>query len=407
MSGEPVCSFSALRGRKLHLGVCGSVAAYKAAEVMRHLQKLGVAVSVTLTEAGARFITPLTFEALGATQVYTHMFGQDEGVLFGHLLPGQIADAFVIAPATATTLARLATGLADDMLAAQALAFPGPLVLAPAMNPRMWSNPVTQQNISLLRQRGAVIVQPLSGTVACGDSGEGKLAEISEICLAAAAALLPNDMAGKVVLLTLGPTREQWDGVRVWTNLSTGRMGAALAQAAYLRGASVHALAGPGVPPLPEGVHRHDVVSARQMFAKAQELWAMADIGIFTAAVADFSPNPFGPDKFKKSAVGERMSIDFLPNPDILANLASKAAPHQRLLGFAAETGNLAEQVHEKLRRKQVHLLAGNLVGQPDSGFGSQTNSMFVLDHAGREESWPTMSKADVAWRLLDWLLTL
>ena len=407
MSGEAVCPFSALRGRKLHLGVCGSVAAYKAAEVMRHLQKLGVSVSVTLTEAGARFVTPLTFEALGATQVYTRMFGQDEGALFGHLLPGQIADAFVIAPATATTLARLAAGLADDMLAAQALAFSGPLVLAPAMNPRMWSNPATQQNISLLRQRGAAIVQPLSGTVACGDSGEGKLAEISEICLAAAAALLPKDMAGKVVLLTLGPTREQWDGVRVWTNLSTGRMGAALAQAAYLRGASVHALAGPGVPSLPEGVQRHDVVSARQMFAKAQELWPMADIGIFTAAVADFSPNPFGPDKFKKSTVGERMSIDFLPNPDILANLASKAAPHQRLLGFAAETDNLAEQVHEKLRRKQVHLLAGNLVGQPDSGFASQTNSMFVLDHAGREESWPTMSKADVAWRLLDWLLTL
>ena len=403
----PFHSFSALQGRRLHLGVCGSVAAYKAIELMRELQKLGVAVSVTLTESAARFITPLTFESLGAEAVYTRMFGQDDGVRFGHLAPGQVADAFMIAPATATTLARLASGLADDMLAAQALAFDGPLVLAPAMNPRMWSHPATQHNVSLLRQRGAIIIQPASGQVACGDSGQGKLADLPELVLAGARALLPKDMTGKTVLLTLGPTREQWDGVRVWTNLSTGLMGACLAHAAWLRGAHVHALAGPGVPWLPAGVTRHDVTSARQMFVRAQDLWSQADIGIFTAAVADFYPEPFGAAKFKKSAANDGFDIHFSPNPDILATLAATAQPWQRILGFAAESGNLEEQARDKMRRKKAHMLVGNLISAPDSGFAVPSNRVFVCDISGREENWPTLSKADVAWRLLNWLLTL
>ena len=400
-------AFSALKGRKLHLGVCGSVAAYKAVELMRMLQKLGVSVSVTLTDSACRFIAPLTFQSLGAEMVYTRMFGQDDGVQFAHLLPGQIADAFMIAPATATTLARLAAGLADDMLAAQALAFEGPLVLAPAMNPRMWSNPATQHNVALLRQRGTAFVQPASGKVACGDNGQGKLADLPELALAAAKALLPQDMAGKTLLLTLGPTQEQWDGVRVWTNLSTGLMGACIAHAAYLRGASVHALAGPGVPWLPPGVQRHDVTSARQMFDKAMELWPQADLGVFTAAVADFYPEPFGKAKFKKDAATSGFDIRFLPNPDILAALAAEAHPRQRILGFAAESDNLVEHARAKMRRKKAHMIAGNLISDPESGFAVSSNKVFVCDNSGREEDWPTLSKADVAWRLLDWLLTL
>ena len=399
--------FSSLNGRKLHLGVTGSVAAYKSIELMRALQKLGVSVSVTLTESAARFITPLTFEALGADIVYTTMFGQDEGTLFGHLLPGQVAHAYMVAPATAATLARLASGMADDMLAAQVLAFEGPLVLAPAMNPRMWNNPATQHNISMLRQRGATIVQPDSGKVACGDSGQGKLADTAELVLAALRALLPQDMSGKTVLLTLGPTREQWDAVRVWTNLSTGLMGACLAHAAHLRGASVHALAGPRVPWLPADVHRYDVTSARQMFSKALELWPQANLGIFTAAVADFYPEPFGQGKFKKHNADQGLDIHFSPNPDILANLAANANSRQRILGFAAESDNLVAHAKSKLQRKKAHMIAGNLVGSPNSGFASANNSMFVCDHTGREEHWPTAPKADVAWRLLDWLLTL
>jgi phosphopantothenoylcysteine decarboxylase/phosphopantothenate--cysteine ligase len=374
---------------------------------MRALQKIGVRVSVTLTEAGARFITPLTFASLGAETVYTRMFAPGDGSHFDHLLPGQWADAFMIAPATATTLARLASGMADDMLAAQALAFSGPLVVAPAMNPRMWSNVATQDNLRLLRQRGARVVPPQSGAVACGDSGQGKLAEIPELVAAAAQALLPQDMAGKSVLVTLGPTREQWDAVRVWTNPSTGLMGACLVCAAWLRGAVVHALAGPGAPLLPAGVQRHDVLSARQMYEKALEIWPQADFGVFASAVADFYPEPFGDEKFKKENADSGLCIRFLPNPDILATLAAAARPDQRILAFAAETDALPERSREKLRRKKAHLLAGNLLTEPDSGFAVASNRMFVCDHAGREEDWPVLSKADVAWRLLDWLLTL
>lgn len=399
--------FSALQGRKLHLGVCGSVAAYKAVELMRALQKRGVGVSVTLTESATRFIAPLTFESLGAETVYTRMFGQDQGLTFGHLAPGQVADAFMIAPATATTLARLAGGMADDMLAAQALAFDGPLVLAPAMNPRMWNHPATRRNVSVLQQRGAHVVQPDSGTAACGDTGQGRLADLPELALAAAKALLPQDLVGQTILLTLGPTREQWDDVRGWTNLSTGLMGACLAHAACLRGAFVHAVAGPGAPWLPAGVQRHDVTSARQMFDKALELWPWADYGIFTAAVADFYPEPFGKGKFKKQGAGSGFDIRFLPNPDILATLAAEAHPRQRILGFAAESDNLDDHAREKLRRKKAHMIAGNLVSAPDSGFAVSSNRMFVCDVNGREEHWPTLSKADVAWRLLDWLSTL
>lgn len=395
-----------LQGKRLHLGVCGSVAAYKAVELLRLLQKAGMDLGVTLTGAACRFIQPLSFSSLGADPVYTDMFRQGDDP-FAHLEPGRTAEAFIVAPATAATIARLAQGLADDMLSAQALAFAGPLILAPAMNPRMWDHPATRANIALLRNRGALVVEPGVGLAACGDSGQGRLAELSDIVFAVARALLPQDYADKTVLLTLGPTREAWDDVRVWTNRSTGRMGAALALAAWLRGARVLAVAGPGVPALPSAVERHDVQSARQMLAAAEGLWPQADYGLFCAAVADFSPEPFGGGKFKKSGAEDGFSMHFTANPDILATLSARAAPHQRLLGFAAETENLEDRTRSKLMRKKAHMLAGNRVGVDGSGFASADNIMFVCDRAGREEHWPSMSKDEVAWRLLDWLSTL
>lgn len=401
-------TFPALRGRRLHLGVCGSVAAYKAVEVMRALQKVGVQVSVTLTESAGRFITPLTFRSLDAAAVYTAMFDdQDDASRFAHLEPGQFAHAMLVAPATATSMARFAAGMADEILAAQVLAFAGPVVLAPAMNPRMWGSRATQSNVARLEERGFAFVLPSSGLVACGDTGQGKLADVHDIVAAAAAALCPQDLSGKTVLVTLGPTREQWDGVRVWTNLSTGTMGACLAIAAYLRGANVIAVAGPGVPRLPGAVRRVQVASAREMFEAASTHWPDADYGIFTAAVADYRPAPFGDDKFKKHAAAEGLSIDFLPNADILATLAAKAGPGQKLLGFAAETRDLEQASKQKLHAKNAHIIAGNIVGRPDSGFAASTNAMFICDRQGREEHWPHCEKTDAAWRLLDWLLTL
>ena len=404
---EALCSFSALRGKKVHLGVCGSVAAYKSVDLMRCLQRLGLGVSVCLTDAACRFISPLTFSALGADPVYTAMFGQDDGQNFAHLNPGGVADVFLVAPATAATLARLACGMADDLLSAQCLAFHGPLVLAPAMNPRMWTHAATQRNAEVLRQRGLVFAGPDCGPVACGETGEGKMTEAYTIVQAVLQTLCPQDYAEKKVLVTLGPTRENFDGVRYWTNASTGLMGACLVHALSLRGAQVHALAGPGVPRLPAQVTRVDVDSAKEMFEAARDTWPAMDAGIFSAAVADFSPLPHGSGKFKKQDNAQGFSLQFTPNPDILATLGKVAAPHQRLLGFAAETSNLEAASRDKLRRKKAHLLAGNYVGRPDSGFASSNNTMFVCDANGREEQWPVQSKADVAWRLLDWLLTL
>lgn len=397
--------FSALQSKRVHLGVCGSVAAYKAVELLRLMQKLGLSVSVTLTESASRFITPLTFESLGADPVYTQMFGQDDGIRFAHLQPGRTAHAMVIAPATATTLARLAAGLADDMLAAQALAFPGPLVIAPAMNPHMWQHAATQANIALLTERGCCVIPPASGLVACGDSGQGKLADVEAILLQTVCKLVPQDMAGHTVLVTLGPTREPWDGVRYWTNGSTGRMGASFVYAAYLRGAVVHAVTGPGTPPLPADVHRHNVTTAREMFSAAEAVWDDCTLGVFTAAVADFSPVRYGSAKFKKDASSEGFSLSFTPNADILATLGSRAASHQKLLGFAAETTDLEISALRKLQSKKAHIIAGNYLDSPESGFASATNRVYVCDRNGRTEQWPVLEKEEVAWRLLDWLL--
>lgn len=399
--------FEAFEGQRVHLGICGSIAAYKAVELMRLLQRLGLNCSATLTSGAMRFICPLTFASLGAEPVYTAMFGQDDGQIFAHLQPGRSARAMLVAPATATTIARLAAGLADEILSAQALAFSGPLIIAPAMNPQMFSHPATQANLQLLAGRGCRVVQPDPGVVACGDDGIGKLAPLGEIAFATATALVQQDLEGKNVLVTLGPTSEPWDGVRVWTNRSTGRMGAALVMAAALRGASVHAVAGPGVPALPACVNRIDVHTAREMFEASLKLWPDCDYGVFSAAVADFSPVPIGSAKFKKAESPEGFDISFAPNPDILATLSSAATPGQRLLGFAAESGDIERAARQKRERKRAHLLAANDIGSDDSGFGTGTNRMFVVDQNGREESWPVLSKEDVAWRLLTWLSTL
>ena len=406
-SMESHLCFTPPQGARLHLGVCGSVAAFRALDLLRHWRACGVAVSATLTPAARRFVTPLSFEALGASPVYGDMFDANTGS-FAHLEAGQIAQAMVIAPATASTLARLAHGFADEMLACQALAHQGPLVLAPAMNPRMWSHPATQASAALLAERGAHIVVPASGGVACGDEGQGRLADIREIHLAGLKALYPQDMAGMRIMLTLGPTREQWDAVRFWSNPSSGVMGASLAVAAWLRGAEVDAVCGPGCPWLPSEIRRHEVVGARQMFEVAQALWPSIHCGIFAAAVADFSPEAHGPEKFKKTDAAGGFSIKFAPNPDILQTLAAQRHPGQKLVGFAAETADdLSAAVRRKLLLKGADIVVGNRIGQEGTGFGTSTNAVHVADATGREEQWPLMPKTEVAWRICSWLLQM
>ena len=399
--------FNSFQGARLHLGVCGSVAAFRALDLLRHWQACGVAVSATLTPSARRFVTSLSFEALGASPVYGDMYDAHAGP-FAHLEAGQIAQAMVIAPVTASTLARLAHGLADEMLACQALAHQGTLVLAPAMNPRMWNHPATQASVALLTERGACFVMPANGSVACGDEGQGKLADPREIYLAGLKALSPQDMAGLCVMVTLGPTREQWDAARFWSNPSSGVMGASCAVAAWLRGAEVDAVCGPGSPWLPADIRRHNVVGARQMFDVAQALWPSAHYGVFTAAVADFSPEPYGSEKFKKTGAAKGFSLQFTPNPDILQTLAARRRPDQKIVGFAAEASDdLGSAVRRKLRAKGADLVVGNRIGQEGAGFGVPTNVALAADASGREEEWPLMLKTEVAWRICSWLLRL
>jgi phosphopantothenoylcysteine decarboxylase/phosphopantothenate--cysteine ligase len=399
--------FNVLEAARLHLGVCGSAAAFRALDLLRYWQAGGIAVSVTLTPSARRFVTPLSFEALGASPVYGDMFDAHAGP-FAHLEAGKIAQAMVIAPATANTLARLAHGLADDMLACQALAHQGPLVLAPAINPRMSSHPATQASVALLTERGARLVMPESGSVACGDEGQGRLADLREIYLAGLKALSVQDMAGMRAMITLGPTREQWDAARFWSNPSSGVMGASCAVAAWLRGAEVDAVCGPGSPWLPAGIRRYDIAGAGQMFDAALALWPSAHCGIFTAAVADFAPEPYGSEKFKKAGAAKGFSLKFTPNPDILQTLAARRRPDQKVVGFAAEaSGDLGAAVRSKLQTKGADLVVGNRIGQEGAGFGSPTNVAHVADAAGREEEWPLMPKTEAAWRICSWLLRL
>ncbi len=403
---------SHLRGKGIHLGVCGSIAAFRAPDLVRWWCKNAVHVSVTLTDAAQRFIAPLTFEALGATPIYTDMWEKDS--LFGHLEPGQNAHAMVIAPASASTLAQLARGDAHTLLACQALAFDGPLLVAPSMNPRMWNHAATQENMHILRSRGVEIIMPDCGNTACGDQGQGRLADLRHIWLASLKALTEQDMQGKKVMLTLGPTREPWDAVRFWSNPSTGTMGMALAITAWLRGAQVHAICGPEAHKAsytPPNVHIYKVNTAQDMYNAAADLWADMDMGFFTAAVADYAPIPptlGSAAKFKKDTAQEGLHIDFSTNIDILRTLGTQKKAGQKILGFAAETVDSTEAmlhtVRQKLLRKNADLLAGNNIAAAGSGFGTDTNAMFVVDKHGRQEVWPTLSKLEVAWRLCSWL---
>lgn len=414
MKNSPFARSTRFRGRKIHLGVCGSVACYRALDLLRQWKGMDIHVSATLTAGARHFVTPLLFESLGALPVYTDMFsdagGQD---MFAHLEPGQSADCMVVAPASADALSRLAQGSAAEMLAAQALAFDGPLVVAPAMNPRMWAHAATQANVATLLARGVHLVTPGSGGTACGDNGTGRLAPLADIFHTLLACLAPQDMAGRKVMVTLGPTREQWDGVRYWSNPSSGRMGAALATCAALRGAEVTAICGPGVAlTMPNTVRRVDVTSAADMFAAAKDIWPRMDVGMFTAAVADFAPVPPAGDnsqKFKKADAPDGFDIHFTPNADILGGLSRRA--EQKVLAFAAETtadmAALLPLAHAKRERKGAHVLAANRVNSSESGFGTDNNSVAVVDASGREAIWPSQSKADVAWNLCTQLLEL
>lgn len=393
-------AFDTFHGKRVQLGVTGSVAAYKALELTRAFSRLHLQVGATLTASAQKFVTPLSLGTLGADPLHTDLFLGGEN--FDHLEPG-CADVFVVAPATANILAKMAHGIADDILSCQLLAYAGPTLVAPAMNPRMWSNAATQSNIRTLIERGVRLIGPACGDVACGDTGAGRLAELDDIFIQTLAALAPQDLAGQRIMLTLGPTREYFDKARFWSNPSTGLMGACLAVSAALRGAHVTAIHGPIALGLPSMIQAVPVVSAREMFAAACDIFPSQDIGCFTAAVADFRPPACLRGKFKKT--GQGLHLDFEPNPDILATLSRGKKPHQRTIGFAAEAEDLVQNASRKLEKKQLDLLVANPIDESGAGFASATNRVFVLDRWGRQEWWPTLPKPEIAWRIWDWIL--
>ncbi len=403
MLPDPYPLFKLFSGKRVHLGLSGSVAAYKTVELLRLLRESSVDAGVTFTRSALDFLGPLTLSALGADPVFSPR-SNDSMDPYSHLTPAQSADSFMVVPATANILAKAAHGLADDLLSTQILAFSKPVFFSPAMNPVMWSSQATRDNIDLLRSRGHIIIEPHEGIVACGDQGQGRLAPLPVIYYHLLRALSPQDMAGKNVLVTAGPTHEYFDLVRYFSNPSSGRMGLAIALTCWLRGSNVNFVHGPmsSLFSLP-GFELMPVTSAKEMQEACLSSWDNCDAGFFTAAVSDFSPAPSKDPKFKKDNI-KSFHLEMISNPDILSHLSARKNKNQLVIGFAAEAVDLEVNAGLKLAKKNLDMVVANLVGPDSSPFGSSDNQVMVMDRNGRTESWPCLAKADVAWRLVDWL---
>jgi phosphopantothenoylcysteine decarboxylase/phosphopantothenate--cysteine ligase len=371
---------------------------------VRFLVRGGHAVRCALTPASARFVSPLVLQTLSGHAVRTALFDASEEGEIDHIALADWADLVILAPATAHVLARLAHGLADDLVSTLLLATRAPLLAAPSMNVNMWRHPATQANVAALRERGVRLVGPDAGFLACGWEGEGRMAEPAEIAAAAALLLGPRSLAGEVVLVTAGGTREPVDPVRALTNRSSGKMGFAIAAEAVRRGAEVVLVAGPVALATPHGVQRVNVETALEMreavFAERQR----AGVVVMTAAVADFRPEHPASRKIKKEtlAEGEAPSIALVRNPDILAELSSHKRPGQLIVGFAAEDHDVLEAARRKLARKGCDLIVANDVSREGSGFEADRNAVIFVSPAGAAEELPLLPKTEVAARLWD-----
>jgi phosphopantothenoylcysteine decarboxylase/phosphopantothenate--cysteine ligase len=399
-----------LRGRRVLIGIGGGIAAYKVCEVVSSLFKAGAKVRAILTQASQEFITPLTVTTLSRHPAYT-----DEGFWQPihdrpvHIELGEWAEVFVIAPLTANTLGKLAHGLADNLLTNTVLASECPMLLAPAMNTQMWEQLSVQRNWQqLLSEQRYHSVGPGAGLLACDRVGSGRMAEPAEI-LTTVESLLhtggKRDLVGKRVLISTGGTREHLDPVRFIGNPSTGKMGLALAQAAMHRGAHVTLVHAPASWEVPEGVRGIPVVSAAQMQQAMLGCFPDADVIVMAAAVADVKPAEYAAEKLPKKLLPTSLPLE--PVPDILAELGRRKQPHQRLIGFAAQTGDIVKPALQKLKQKKLDAIAANPIDQPDAGFGSDTNQAIFLDNQGRKVEISPCSKLQLAHHLLDFVNTL
>lgn len=394
-----------LKGKTILLGVTGGIAAYKAAALASALVKLHAAVEVVMTENATKFVTPLTFEQLTGRRTMVDTFDRNFSHQVEHISLAQRTDLVIIAPATANVCAKLAHGLADDMLTTTVLACRCPKLIAPAMNTNMYENPVTQDNLALLRRYGWEVIEPASGHLACGATGKGKLPEPEDLVQHILRRIaLPQDLAGKRVLITAGPTREALDPVRFLTNHSSGKMGYALARMAMLRGADVTLISGPTSIAPPPFVTVIPVTSAQDMFEAVTAHAPQADLIFKAAAVADYTPDAYCDEKMKKKD-GE-LSIPLRRTQDILKYLGEHRQPGQVICGFSMETQNMVENSREKLVKKGVDMICANNLKQSGAGFGVDTNIITLITKDDTTEL-PLLSKEDAASAILDHAMTL
>jgi phosphopantothenoylcysteine decarboxylase/phosphopantothenate--cysteine ligase len=390
----------ALTGKRILLGITGGIAAYKAAELVRLLTRAGADVRVAMTEAAMRFITPVTLQALSGQSVWTDLWDSRVPDNMGHIEHSRDRDLILVAPATADFIAKVAHGLADDLLSALCVARRCPLMLAPAMNVEMWENAATQRNLQLLREDGVLLAGPAAGDQACGEVGMGRMLEAVQLVSEVENLFQPKRLSGKRVLVTAGPTEEPIDPVRVLTNTSSGKMGYAVARAAHEAGAEVTLVSGPVALATPPGVARIDVRTAEEMFGAVKQAAPASDVFISVAAVADYRVKNRAVQKMKKGNGG--VSLELEENPDILAWVAALPKP-PFCVGFAAESEKLQQNATEKRRKKGVPLMAANLV---QDALGAEDNSITLYDERG-EHALGRAPKLELARRLIEHIASL
>lgn len=394
-----------LKGKNIVLCVTGGIAAYKAADLVSRLKKAGAEVDVLMTQSACEFITPLTLEVLSGRRVVTDMFDRDFPWEVEHISLAKKADVFVVAPATANFIGKAAHGIADDMVTTTFMATKAPVIIAPAMNTGMYTNPVVQENMALLRARGVKFVEPEAGRLACGDVGKGKLADPAVIADAIRDQVTPHDLEGISVLVTAGPTREAMDPVRFISNHSTGKMGYAIAEHAQRRGAKVTLVSGPVSIAPPKGVEMVSIQSACDLREAVISRLPETDWVIKAAAVGDYRPASRAEDKIKKKS--DDLSITLVRNPDILAEIGEKKRDDQTICGFSMETRDLLQNSRAKLEKKNCDMLVANNLKTAGAGFAHDTNVVTLLYRDGATEPLELMQKETIADIILDRMLKL
>ena len=390
-----------MKNKHVLLGVTGGIAAYKAPAIVSRLKKLGMEVKVVMTEAATKFVTPLTFQTMSNEVVHVDMFDQLNNMDVEHIALAKWADVMVIAPATANTMAKLAYGIADNMLSTVALATTAPILIAPAMNTQMLRADATQEALKVLKNRKQYEILPTAeGLLACQDVGEGKMLEPEDIVDYILMALTEKTMAGVDLTVTAGPTKERMDPVRFLSNHSSGKMGYAIAQEAAARGAKVHLISGPSHLKVPKGVDFVPVESTEDMFKAVEAKFDDTDVLIKSAAPSDYKPKTYAAEKIKKRE-GGLMAVEFSPNPDIAKHFGAMKGDRV-IVGFAAESHNMADYAKKKLKEKNFNFIVANNITEAKAGFGSDTNHVHIFSADGTDEELPMMDKSDLAAAILD-----